>query len=83
VELENSIEMISEVMTSFADSVGIGPVIIILKEMSQGLRNSKHSIDKSMEFQGPQIAPKVEGILGFHWLIVLHHLFAFGDRGEI
>jgi hypothetical protein len=29
-----------------------------------------------MEFQGPQIAPKVEGILGFHWLIhvVLHHL---------
>jgi hypothetical protein len=27
-----------------------------------------------MEFQGPQIAPKVEGILGFDWLIVLHHL---------
>jgi hypothetical protein len=35
-----------------------------LKEMSQG----------SMEFQGPQIAPKVEWILGFHWLIVLYHL---------
>jgi hypothetical protein len=27
-----------------------------------------------MEFQGPQIAPKVEGILDFHWLAVLHHL---------
>jgi hypothetical protein len=27
-----------------------------------------------MEFQGPQIAPKLEGILGFHWLAVLHHL---------
>jgi hypothetical protein len=27
-----------------------------------------------MEFQWPQIAPKVEEILGFHWLAVLHHL---------
>jgi hypothetical protein len=25
-----------------------------------------------MEFQGPQIAPKVEGILGFHWLITFN-----------
>jgi hypothetical protein len=27
-----------------------------------------------MAFQGPQIAPKAEGILDFHWLAVLHHL---------
>jgi hypothetical protein len=46
----------------------------ILNRPVQELWNSKHSIDKSMEFQGPQIAPKVEEILGFHWLIVLHHL---------
>jgi hypothetical protein len=30
-----------------------------------------HFINKSMEFQGPKL---VEGILGFHWLAVLHHL---------
>jgi hypothetical protein len=37
-----------------------------------------HSIDKSMEFQGPQISPKVEGIL-----VDSFASFAFGDRGEI
>jgi hypothetical protein len=39
-----------------------------------GLGNYKHSIDQSMEFQGHQMAPKVELILDFHWLAVLVNL---------